>query len=91
MSKYLLKVDETYRVDTEAEVTALIKEAKTNHIYELLKYTSQKKEVKQKGEVVDEYFKVVLTKCFCEEKDPVDQVDISYKICGAFGEGEDNA
>lgn len=62
MAKYLITVTETYRVDTEAEVEALIAEAKEDDSFELSKYTREYKEKKSKGEVVDSAFVVKLTK-----------------------------
>ena len=56
--KYLVSVVETYRVDNEKEAAAAIEEAKKDTTYTLSKYTSEHKEVKAKGEVVDEYYKV---------------------------------
>lgn len=84
MSKYLISVTETYRVDTEAEAAVLIDEAKKDHKYDLKKYTSQKKERKQKGEVVDEWHQVVLTKIFDDEKEPVGAATVEYKVGGIY-------
>ena len=53
--KYLLETTENYRVDNEAEAKELIEDAKNGKYYVLKKYTSQYKERKQKGEVVDAY------------------------------------
>ena len=64
MSKYLISTVETYRVGTEEEATRAIEEAKNDHSYILSKYTSEHKERKLKGEVVDEYWKLSLTKLF---------------------------
>lgn len=58
----LLKVVETYRADTEEEVKTLINDAKADSSFELAKYSSEFKEKKSKGEVVDSAFQVVLTK-----------------------------
>lgn len=58
----LLKVVETYRADTEEEVKALINDAKADSSFELAKYSSEFKEKKSKGEVIDSAFQVVLTK-----------------------------
>lgn len=58
----LLKVVETYRADTEEEVKTLINEAKADSSFELAKYSSEFKEKKSKGEVIDSAFQVVLTK-----------------------------
>lgn len=78
MAKYLVSVVETYRVDTEEEAVRLIEEAKHSNRYELTKYTNEHKEVKQKGEVVDEYQKVALTKIVNDIKDPYAETQIEY-------------
>jgi hypothetical protein len=49
----------------------------------LSKYSSVKKERKQKGEIVDEYYIVTLVKVFDDAKDPCGEAQIEYKI-GAF-------
>lgn len=84
MSKYLISVTETYRVDTEAEAAVLIDEAKKDNKYDLKKYISQKKERKQKGEVVDEWHQVVLTKIFDDEKEPIGAASVEYKVGGIY-------
>lgn len=58
----LLKVVETYRADTEEEVKALINEAKADSSFELVKYSSEYKEKKSKGEVIDAGYVVQLHK-----------------------------
>lgn len=81
MSKYLVSTVETYRVDTEAEATAAIEAAKKDDAYILGKYTSEHKEKKsKKGEVVDEYWKLSLTKLFNDIKEPNSIVDIDYEV-----------
>lgn len=77
--KYLIDVTESYRVDTEEEVNQLIEEAKHDSKYELNKYSRVQKEKKQKGEVVESWYKVTLNKKFCDEKDPVNQITITYE------------
>ena len=64
MSKYLIQTTEVYRADSEAEAQEIISAAKTAEEYTLTKYSSEKKEVKAKGELVDEYYKISLTKAF---------------------------
>lgn len=78
MAKYLIKTTEIYRVDSENEVEAILADAKNDSKYELVKYSSQHKEVKSKGEIIDEYELVSLTKSFTAEKEPDRQVDVSY-------------
>jgi len=78
MSKYLIQTIETYRADTELEAEQLITEAKESTDYELKKHNAEKKEIKQKGEIVDEYWKVGLTKIFTSEKEPTGTTSIIY-------------
>ena len=79
MSKYLIQTIETYRADTESEAEQLIADAKASYEYELKRHNAEKKEVKQKGEIVDEYWKVSLTKKFTDEKLPSSQTSIIYE------------
>jgi hypothetical protein len=76
--KYLTKTTETYRVDSEAEVLEMIKSAKESSQWILEGHSSKKKQVKQKGEVVDEYFMLTLTKSFNDEKEPMDDITVVY-------------
>lgn len=78
--KYLVSVVETYRVDNEKEAATAIEEAKKDTSYILSKYTSEHKEVKAKGEVVEEYYKVTLTKIFNNIKEPDIKVDVIYEV-----------
>lgn len=70
MSTYLIKVTEQYRCDTEAEAKKLIEEAKENHQYTVVKSSDEIKTLKQKGEIVDEWRRVTITKEFNQEKEP---------------------
>ena len=70
MSSYLIKVTEQYRCDSEAEAVSLIEEAKKSGQYTVTKSSSEIKTVKQKGEVVDEYRRVLITKEFTSEREP---------------------
>lgn len=80
MSKYLTTVVETYRVSTESEVEIMLEQAKNASEYTLIKYSSEKKEVKSKGEIVDEYFKLSLHKAFNDIKDPYNEINIVYEV-----------
>lgn len=62
MAKYLLEVNESYRVDTDEEAEVLVNEAKESSDFILSKYNIEKKEKKSKGEVIDEGLLVKLTK-----------------------------
>lgn len=77
--KYLTQIVETYRVDDEEMVLEMIEEAKKDKRFTLIKHTSQYKEKKAKGEVIDCWYKVSLTKRFCDEKEPDATVTIEYK------------
>ena len=78
--KYLIQVTETYRVDNEEQVVEMIEEAKKDNRFLLLKHTSQYKERKAKGEVIDAWYKVTLTKGFTEEKEPEATATITYEV-----------
>ena len=82
---YLLKTVETYRVASEDAAKALIEEAKKNKNFTLVKYLSEMREAKQKGEVVDSWYRVTLTKAFTDEKEPDTTVTINYNsYAGVF-------
>lgn len=61
----LLSTIETYRVNTEDEVTALIEEMKTNAVnYNLVTHASKYKEKKKKGIVIDAGYEVKIGKVY---------------------------
>lgn len=78
--RYLIQTVETYRADTETEAKGVIEEAKSAGEYTLTKYSSEKKEVKAKGEVIDEYYKVTLTKFFTDIKSPETIASVIYEV-----------
>ena len=80
MAKYLVSTTETYRVDTERESAEAIEEAKKDTTYVLGKYTNEHKERKSKGEVVDEYWKLTLTKLFNDIKEPNNVYNVTYEV-----------
>lgn len=80
MAKYLVSTVETYRVDTERESAEVIEEAKKDTTYTLGKYTNEHKERKSKGEVIDEYWKLTLTKLFNDIKDPDNVYNVAYEV-----------
>jgi hypothetical protein len=83
MAKYLTIVTETYRVDSEDEASRLIEEAKKSNQYTLAKYSSVYKERKQKGEVIDAWYRLTLTKVFDDEKEPMNNVEVIYDTEGS--------
>ena len=82
--KYLTKVVETYRIGSEKEVEAFLKELKADNRFTVAKYSSTKKEKKAKGEVIDEWIRFEVTKLFNEEAEPTHDVDIDYEIREAW-------
>lgn len=77
---YLIQTQEIYRAESEREAQELISEAKQAGEYTLTKYSSEKKEVKAKGEVIDEYFKISLTKTFTNIKEPDVKANVIYEV-----------
>lgn len=84
MAKYLVTTVETYRVDSENEAKNTIEEAKKNPKFTLSKYSSEYKERKLKGEVVDAYYKLTLTKTFTDIKEPDVQASVDYSVENAW-------
>lgn len=78
MAKYLIKTTEVYRCDSEKEAKELIEEAKQNSFYTVIKSSSEIRTLKQKGEIVDEWRRVTITKAFTEEKEPMEQINVLY-------------
>lgn len=74
--KYLIDTTEIYRVDSEVEADQLLETAKASRV--LNKYSCVYKERKQKGEIIDSWYRVTLNKKFTDEKDPTTQITISY-------------
>ena len=78
MSSYLIKVTEQYRCDSESEAESLIKRAKEDNQYTVIKTSNEIKTLRQKGEVVDEWRRVIITKEFTSEKEPDAQLEPEY-------------
>ncbi len=77
--KYLTKVIETYRLPTEAAVEEFLQELKEDDRFTILKYSSTKKERKQKGEIIDEWIHFEVTKLFNDEREPDSEITIDYQ------------
>ena len=69
MSKFLIRSTEIYRIDSETEAKEFIEKQKKR--YEINKYSTERKEKKLKGEVVDAWYRVTLVKDFNDEKEPM--------------------
>lgn len=90
MSKWLLKTTEVYRTDTDEEAKELIEKAKRDTMFELTKYSSEYKEVKQKGEIVEEFYLVSLSKTFNDPKQPTAHIKATYAVDYGTMEGNNN-
>ena len=78
--KFLISTTEVYRVGTQGEVDQMIEAAKQDNNFILTKYSTEVKEVKEKKEVVDTYYKVTLVKSFTDIKEPEFQTKITYEV-----------
>jgi hypothetical protein len=79
MSRYLLKAVDTYRVPNEAEMEVLHEELSNDPCFDLTGFSYKVKQIKVKGEVIEEYLVVQATKQFTAEKDPEDVFTVSYE------------
>lgn len=79
MSKYLISSVDTYRVDSEMEAKELIEKAKADPMFNIKKYTTEKRCTKSKGEIIDEWIRIQITREFTSEKEPDRQVEINFE------------
>jgi len=76
---YLLKVTNTYRVPDETAALALREELDHDTCGELTAFSYTQKQVKAKGEIIDEYLVCKATIEFTKEKEPTGNVTVTYK------------
>lgn len=88
MSKYLISTTNTYRVASVEEALSLRAELQKNGYGELSSFNYTTKEVKSKGEVVDEYVIVKAKIDFNDQKEPMFDVDVFYGDPGAATAGD---
>lgn len=79
MNNYLLKVQNVYRVETEADALKLREELRHNGNGELTAFAYTVKYIKQKGEVIGEYYVCKATLEFNSEREPERRVTINYE------------
>ena len=79
MERYLLKAVDTYRVPDEAAMEVLHEELLNNTTFSLTGFSYKVKQIKVKGEVVEEYLVVQATKMFTDEKNPEETFVVSYE------------
>lgn len=77
---YLIKTTEEHRVSSEAEAAKLIEEAKNDNRFMLLKSSTTYKNIKEKKEIVEEYWICTLVKQFTDAKYPDCTVSVSYNV-----------
>lgn len=80
MTTFLCKVTEEHRVNSESDAAKLIDIAKKDNRFTLLKSSTTYKTIKEKKEVVDEYWMVTLVKEFTDPKEPNCSVTVSYNV-----------
>lgn len=78
--KILLNDVHTYRVDTVEEVEQLHQELKENPAFTLASFSYKTKQIKAKGEVIDEYQLVSAKIVFTDEKEPTTDVIVRYEV-----------
>lgn len=76
---YLLKAVDTYRVSTVEEVERLHDELLADNNFDLVAFSYKTKQIKAKGQVVEEYQVVSATKIFTDEKEPDREVSVIYE------------
>ena len=79
MERYLLKAVDTYRVPDEAAMEVLHEELLNDTTFDLTGFSYKVKQIKAKGEVVEEYLVVQATKMFTDEKNPEETFVVSYE------------
>lgn len=77
--RYLLKAVDTYRVPTVTDVEILHEELLDDPSFDLTAFSYKTKQIKAKGEVIEEYQVVTATKVFTSEKEPEDVFTVAYE------------
>ena len=77
---YITKVTEEHRVNSEAEAARIIDEAKRDKRFTLLKSSTVYKTIKEKKEIIEEYWVTTLVKQFTDPKYPDCVVTVSYDV-----------
>lgn len=80
MSKYLLKVENVYRVPTVDDALKLRAELEKTEFGELVSFSYTTKYIKAKGQIVEEYQLVKAKVQFNEEKEPEQHIEPKYEM-----------
>ena len=78
--KYLISTTDVYRVPTVAEVEQLHEELINDTHFTLNAFSYKTKQIKQKGEIIDEYQLVTAKKLKKKKKEPGTNIDIKYEV-----------
>ena len=79
MNEYLLKVQNTYRVDSEAEAIQLKEKIRQESGGNLTAFAYAVKYIKQKGEIIGEYWVCKATIEFNAEKECERHINVTYE------------
>lgn len=77
--EYLLNTVVTYRVHTVEEAEAMHERFKNDGRFELVQFSYTTKDIKAKGEVVDQYQVVKMKLIFTNEKEPEATYNINFE------------
>ena len=77
--RYLINNVVTLRIHTVEEVEELHEELKHDHRFELVQFSYTTKDIKAKGEIIDQYQLVKYKVVFTDEKHPVATYSINYE------------
>lgn len=80
MQKYLVKSVNTWVIPSVDEVEQFHEELLKDNSYQLTTFGYKTKQIKAKGEVVEEYQVVTETRVFNEEKNPDTFVEVNYEV-----------
>lgn len=69
MAKYLINRIDTFRVDSEQEAKDFVEQLKKSG-GEVLKHSIEYKEQKSKGEVIQDWYRLVVKRQYNDEKEP---------------------
>ena len=78
--RYLVKSVNTWVIPSVEEVEQFHEQLLEDNSYQLTTFGYKTKQIKSKGEVVEEYQVVAATLVFNEEKNPESFVDIQYEV-----------
>lgn len=78
--EYLISTTDVYRVARVSDVERLHEELKADSHFTLAAFSYKTKQIKAKGEVLDEYQLVTAKKLFNNEKEPETYITINYEV-----------